>query len=109
MNYLTNPKNIILNKCFGFIRFIKFKINKNKLLEIKRNKYKKIILIFTKIFLLFAFYNIENYTQILKNFANYKEYYNNILPKLNLDSNNIPSLKEIFNNINQLLISFENN
>ena len=100
---LSNLNKLNKNKYFENTSLLKYRRLKKRLKSKKRiQKYNIIIIYFLSISItLFIFYFIFHHSKYLKkdnyNYTNYKQYFNNILPKLNLENNNVPLLEEIFN------------
>ena len=119
MNSIKNQESLNITKSSAFIRFLKLKNNKNNFSGKERNKNKILLLLITVFILVLIFFIIVTYTKIMKNIfykvikdkkysynkehkkssknKNYKKYFNNILPRLDLNNQTIPSLEEIFN------------
>ena len=119
MNSIINQESLNINKPSAFIRILKLKNNKNNFSEKKRNKNEILLFLITTFILVIIFFIIVTNTIIMKNIfynviknkkysynkehkkssknKNYKKYFNNILPRLDLNNQTIPSLEEIFN------------
>ena len=103
MNILANQKNKNLSSNFNFITLIKVKENQGISLKIKNKDENKIVKFFIILIMaltvIFIFKkNKGNYFYNNIKYNNkYKDYFENIFPKINLENKTIPSLEEIFN------------